>query len=211
MTASKLYIPQIGVFALFLCIIASSSKAMSPDPLGAWTLSIGRHSHFGDFGVIYSQNFNESSDYIPFSVNGYSLNLRYSYSRWTAIEVEGYSINECYIESNRYGVGCNRGAAVSGGKLGLLTGINMDKQGLYAYSGVRYYREGSHGDFVVPLGVGLAVSYLRFDLSIELRDTQYHDLYDEGFFTEPSDSNTEVGYTGVAVPIPVILEVGIRF
>lgn len=127
-----------------------------------------------------------------------------------------YLIDECGIDESPVAMTCALTEAIRGTHLNLLVGHNLNADGVYVYSGVRYYWEqnsqAEFGTLTVPVGIGFRFLDVSADVTLDLRDFytdyEYFDIF------EPTDSdwfiNNEYG-EGAITAIPVYFSLGYKF
>ncbi|MFQ3230202.1 hypothetical protein [Reinekea sp.] len=167
----------------------------------------------------YSGNYNvfgSNPGSLLYELKGIGLEGRYIYSPWTTIGVQIYQMNQCSMASNSFNIGCEVDKPLVGLKIELLTGYNMNGQGVYVYTGTHYFWEGnkavSFGSFTIPLGIGANFKQFNVELFAELREGNYVDLGDSGYFSGVDPSYTSgAGGSVIADTMPVGISIGYRF
>lgn len=160
---------------------------------------------------IYSSvyHYNDQTQ-LNLDLKGFGIEGRYIYSPWTAIGIQAYHLNRCGMEENEYGLSCKALEPYNGVKLELLTGYNMQGQGVYIYTGTNYYWEGysdaSYGSFVVPLGIGANFKQFNLEIFTELRALDYVDVSGAISISDAAISDDEV-----ESPMPFGVSLGYRF
>lgn len=167
----------------------------------------------------YSGNYNiygTSPAALLYELKGLGLEGRYIYSPWTTIGVQAYQMGQCSMAANTYNISCKVGKPLKGLKIELLTGYNMNGQGVYVYTGTHYFWEGNKsvafGGFTIPLGIGANFRQFNIEIFTELREGSYVDLGNSGYFNgvEPSYSSN-AGGSVIADTLPVGVSIGYRF
>lgn len=168
------------------------------------------------YSGIYNIYGTNDTDSLLYELKGIGLEGRYIYSPWTALGVQIYQMSKCSMASNAYNIDCKVDKPLKGLKIELLTGYNMDGQGVYVYTGTHYFWEGnkavSFGTFSIPFGIGVNFKQVNIELFAELRDGHYVDLGDSGYFSGVESSySSSAGESVIADTFPFGVSVGYRF
>jgi hypothetical protein len=125
-------------------------------------------------GLVHSvyEVVTETSDstYALSTLTGKGIKANYVYSPYTSIGGSLYIVNKC-VKSE---IDCKFSSKVFGQTIEFLTGYNMRNDGVFIYTGARYYWEAnkssSIGSPVIPLGIGFRYQGIAVEATVELRD-----------------------------------------
>ncbi|BCE02214.1 hypothetical protein [Marinicellulosiphila megalodicopiae] len=207
------FLKVLGIIAVSLMSLPTFADNFRP------TLQIN-YGKYISYGTINYEH-NPTGDLVSeeFILEGQSLDIKYVYSAWTAISAEYHQFEDCRIENAKTKLGCHFDSKVEGASLEFLTGVNLDGQGLFFYSGIGIAMEmidgvSSQDDIYTPFGVGLNVGKFVIELSTEIRsfvDNGY-DAHTYGVFSELDSDYTLLGEPGsFAKTQPITASVGVRF
>jgi hypothetical protein len=154
--------------------------------------------------AIYDILVDESTDffdiYDEFRLQANGIRISYIYSPYTSMGASLYRAHSCSQNSSDSSAECVDGGTFLGTSLELLTGYNMNKSGVFIYTGVRYYWENSDksgiGSPTIPIAIGYRYRGVSVETGMEFRD-EYSDISDFGII--------DTGGTAESVPFQFAL------
>ena len=202
-------------FCLCVAFIASTSFGDFSVKGADFQINIRQTNYDGIAELVRNDGLATSQDYLQFSLKSYGITAHYIYSPFTSIGTSAYIISSCEMQDNSYGASCSINDVIQGTSIDLLTGYNLNKDGIYIYTGVRYYWEFNDnaklGSPTIPVGLGLRFKNVSAEISIELRDS-YSD-FDSFDILENSDGNYIFAspYGATAEALPIHFSLGYKF
>jgi len=177
-------------------------------------VSLRQSTYYGNVHI--SDNPNRgSTDFVSYTINATGATAHYVFTPYTSIGTSLYSLHICSTSSNEHGVSCSIDEPIFGTSIDLLIGHNMASDGVFIYTGVRYYWEFNEDNFlgapIIPIGIGFRFKDISAEVSTEFRD-EYSDFHSFNIFDEP-DSGT-VYYneaSGIAMAMPIHISIGYLF
>ena len=98
------------------------------------------------------------------------------FSTYASFGTGVYSIHSCIEGSQEAPLACQLSESIHGAHISFLVGHNLAHDGVYLYTGARYYWEwndqASFSSFVIPAGIGFRLMDVSLDISTELREVE---------------------------------------
>lgn len=158
-----------------------------------------------------------SGSWLQGSLRGHGLDAYYLYSRYATVGAGYYQIHSCLPETLEGNLTCQVDTPIHGTHLSFLVGYNLDRDGLYIFTGARYYWEWNDkarfGEATIPIGIGFRLVDFSVDVSSELRG-DYTDYGAFDIFGVDPDSSYELGSQWsetLVTTLPVKVSLGYQF
>jgi hypothetical protein len=169
-----------------------------------------------DINLVPVSSPNSETNYVMGSLDGFGIEARYAFHSNLALGGGLYTLIGCSIYEPPIDMSCDITNPIKGAHLQLLAGHNLNSDGIFIYTGVRYYWEwnsqASFGEPVIPIGIGFRFAGVSAEIATDLRDPyndySYYNIYQSD---DPAWLiGDRFGY-GAVSGIPIYLTLGYLF